>query len=416
MKIFFLKRVSSPLSNEHGVAALMSIILAIIILGSIAFNYVAETRQKQSGSILTYTSTNAMMIAEAGLRYTQKCLQVEDATFGCPAALQGITDWTTITNGDNFNKDFGGAGNFAINFATPTVGTNDSDNIFIISTGTFKGGQRSLSRFISRACILGESAVTSCLGTTTKNNSFIDPPLPNPPVTGVCPPEPPGMVDFPNLSGDCDSNCAGLDPVNNCPNFNINLHITGGFLDPAFTQFCNFKLDGSDNVKTKEANHLTIKVIQDFEIKDNATLRLNDDAVDPTDGTKDTTITVYDDVKLENNGEIRVKGTLTLNVADKVDMKNSSRINNNSGEAANASIWAENDVTMKNSALFIGSVTSDGTIALKNNAEVQGALSASSVSLKNNATVIYNENEDAGSATTGYSQCASTDVGPNWSE
>jgi hypothetical protein len=215
-------KTPSPLGNEQGVAALVTIILAIIILGSVAFNFVAETRQKQAGSILTYTSTNALMIAEAGLRYTQKCLLEVDVTWGCPTILQSNSDWTTITSVDNFNKDFGSGGNFSINF--PVNALNDAGSIFVVSTGTFRGGQRSLSRFVSKSCVLADSAVTSCLGTTTKNNSLIEPPLPDPPVTGVCPEDPPGFVNISTLSGDCDLNCvsATFDEVNNCPDFDPN--------------------------------------------------------------------------------------------------------------------------------------------------------------------------------------------------
>ncbi|MBT3922839.1 MAG: hypothetical protein HOF21_09720 [Nitrospina sp.] len=415
MKSLLLKKNLTHLNNERGIAALVTIILAIIILGSVAFNFVAETRQKQSGSILTYTSTNALMIAEAGLRYTQKCLTVVDVTWGCPTILQDNSDWTTISAANNFGKSFGDDGNFSVSF--PINALNDPGKIFVISTGTYKGGQRSLSRFITRACVLGDNAITSCLGTTTKNNSYIDPPLPDPPVTGVCPDDPPGFVNIPNLTGDCDLSCSGVDTVANCPDFDPGLHLlTGNILDPAFPQFCNFKLSGGDEVKTNEANHLTITVIKDFEIKDNATLKLNFDAVDPFDSTKNTTITVYDDATLKNNGEIRVNGTLSLEVADTFDMKNSSRVNHYSGASANGSAWVDGDVTIKNSSLFIGSVATDGTLSLKNNAEVQGALFGNEVTLKNNATVIFTDNEDAGSNTDGYAQCSSGGSGQIWSE
>jgi hypothetical protein len=411
MKNLFYKRTASPLNNEQGVAALITIIMAIIILGSVAFNFVAETRQKQSGAILTYTSTNSLMIAEAGLRFTQKCLLEVDATWGCPTSLQNVGDWTTITSTENFNKDFGGDGNFAISF--PVHANNDGDNIFVTATGTFRGGQRSFSRFISRICVLGENAITSCLGTTTKNNSLIDPPLPDPPITGECPEDPPGIVGpFPDAPVECDS-C----PSVSCPHFDTGDHLlAGNWLDPSFTRFCDFKIKNGEVVKTHVGDHNNLVVKKDLEIKDNSTIRLNDDAVDPLDATKDTIITVYDDASLLNNGEIKVKGTLTLNVSDKFEMKNSSRINNTQGEAANASVWVENDASIKNSSLLVGALASDGTISLKNNSEVQGALFGYSVELKNNATVIFTDNEDAGSSTTGYSQCTSGDIGPNWSE
>lgn len=427
MKKLFSKIILSPLHNERGVAALVTIILAIIILGSVAFNFIAETRQKQSGSVMTYTSTNALMIAEAGLRYTQKCLTEIDATWGCPTILQSNSDWTTITSTNNFNKDFGGDGNFALSF--PVNALNDAGKIFVISTGTFKGGQRSLSRFITRACVLGENAITSCLGTTTKNNSFIDPPLPDPPVTGECPDDPPGFVTNQTLTGDCVSFCGD---VTLCPHFDINnsAHYNSGtkILNPSITQFCDFKLSGSEEVRTNEADHLSIIVAGDFELKNLSTLKINEDASDPLDGTKKTTITVYGNAKLQDSGEIRVNGALTLEVngtfnagvldtaTGKLDMKNSSRINNNQGASANASAWVNGDVSLKNSSLFVGSISTDGLLSLKNNAEVQGALFGQSVELKNNATVIYTDNEDAGSNTEGYVQCSSGSAGQVWSE
>jgi hypothetical protein len=169
-------------------------------------------------------------------------------------------------------------------------------------------------------------------------------------------------------------------------------------------------------VKTNEADHINILIGNDFKIKNNATLRLNNDAADPLDDTKDTTITIYNNADFQNNGEIRVNGTLTLNVAGEFSMNNSSRINNSQGEAANASAWVEGNATIKNSSLLVGSLSSDGTILLKNNAEVQGALFGDEVSLKNNATVIYTDNEDAGTNTPGYAQCVSGSAAPIWSE
>ena len=486
MRKLLLQRIPLPLNNERGIAALVTIILAIIILGSVAFNFIAETRQKQAGSILTYTSTNSLMIAEAGLRYTQKCLTAVDAAWGCPTVLQNNADWTTITAADDFNKDFGGDGNFAVSF--PVNAGNDAGKIFVISTGTFKGGQRSLSRFIARACVLGDNAITSCLGTTTKNNSFVDPPLPDPPVTGECPDDPPGFVDIPDAPVECDS-C----PSASCPDFDTGSHLlAGNILDPTFTRFCDFNLSGSDEVKTNEDDHSTIVVKKDLEIKDLATLKLNDDGpdtnqftaatndkltvaghtyvvddqvglfttdtlpaglsdsatyfvidivgntfklsltaspgspVDITDtgtGTHtvtssaiDTTINVYGNATLKNSGDIRVKGALTLQVDGTYDMKNASRVNNNEGLSANASAWVEGNVSIKNSSLFIGSVATDGTLTLKNNAEIQGALFGNEVVLKNNATVVFTDNEDAGSNTEGYNQCSSGASGQVWSE
>lgn len=490
MKNLFSKKIPSHINNERGVAALVSIILAIIVIGSVAFNFVAETRQKQAGSILTYTSTNALMIAEAGLRLTQKCLTDEDAAWGCPAILQGNSDWLTITSGDNFSRDFGGDGTFDISFPVSTL--NDSGKIFVTSSGTFREGKRSLSRFITRSCVLGTNAVTSCTATTTKNNSYIDPPLPDPPPTTECPDDPPGIVGEFEDDDDC-TGCNGSSSL--CPDFDTNLHLDGGnWLDAGATKFCDFKMDNSDEVKTHAGNHASIYIHKKLEIKDNATLILNDDA-DPgnvftvptpqnnklnvtgtpyalndvvvltTTGTLPaglsdstqyyvvniasgkfqlsltasgsavnitdagtpthtvtkvavgTTILVFQDAKLQNNGEIQVKGgTLTLNINGKFEMKNSSKVNNIQGEAADASAWVEKDVQIKNSSLFVGSITSDQKIELKNNAEVQGSLFGNEVKLKNNASVIYTDNEDAGGNTDGYAECAAGGEGQVWSE
>jgi hypothetical protein len=396
------------LANERGVAALMGIIFALIIIGTVAFNFVIESRQKQSGSSMTYTSTNALMIAEAGLRYTQKCLLAVDVAWGCPTAIHDNNDWTTITSANNFNNTFAGDGNFAVSF--PVNASNDSDNIFVVSTGTFRGAQRSLSRFISRVCVLGTDAITSCVATTTNNNSSVDPPLPDPPVTGVCPTDPPGIVaPLPTLP----SACGGC-PNASCPNFTAS-HLDGSNYLTQFT-FCDMIVNNLV-VKTKDADTSDnlIVVAGNLEFANSTTVSLSDNAVDPNNAD-DTVFNVYGDVTLKNLAELNVKGAVTINTGLTFNMENSSKLNNLQGDAADASIWVEGDATVKNSALLIGSLSSDGTILLENNAEIDGALFGSTVTLKNNATLVYSNNQNAGSNTSGYSQCVSGTVAPNWSE
>lgn len=395
-------------ANERGVAALMGIIFALIIIGTVAFNFVIESRQKQSGSSMTYTSTNALMIAEAGLRYTQKCLLAVDVAWGCPTAIHDNNTWTTITSANNFNNTFGGDGIFAVSF--PVNALNDSDNIFVVSTGTFRGAQRSISRFISRVCVLGTDAITSCVATTTNNNSSVDPPLPDPPVTGVCPTDPPGIVPpLPTLPSACVS-C----PTTSCPNFNSASHLDGSKYLTQFT-FCDM-LVGNVDVKTKDADTSDnlIVVAGNLVLSNSITMSLSDVVIDPNN-VDDTVFNVYGNVTLKNLAELNVKGTVTINTGLTFNMENSSKLNNLQGDAANASIWVEGDATVKNSALLIGSLSSDGTILLENNAEIDGALFGSTVTLKNNATLVYSNNQNAGSNTSGYSQCVSGTVAPNWS-
>ena len=50
--------------DEDGVAALMAVIFAVVLSGTIAVNFLVESRQKQAGGALTYTSTNAFLAAE----------------------------------------------------------------------------------------------------------------------------------------------------------------------------------------------------------------------------------------------------------------------------------------------------------------------------------------------------------------
>ncbi len=427
-----LKNITRHLKNERGVAALMGIVFGIIIIGSIAFNFLAESRLKQSGSILTYTSTNAFMIAEAGLRYVEKCLLEVDAAWGCPVKLQNNSDWTTIlaTNvpSDNFNHDFGG-GNFSISFpgsvtpthpANNTAGApNDADNIRVIATGTFRGAERSIQRFISRSCVLSLDGATSCIGTTTNNNSSITP-APSPDSFGVCPVG--GIVaDLPALDVshpcfDCvDSGTA----TTFCPNFSAGSHLTSGFLNTNPSNFCNMTINGDQVVKTSElvTTDNNILVAGNLNIDGNAaaSLQLSNDAVDPN-STEETIITVYGNASLTHGGDIRVNGALTLKVGGTLDMKNSSKINNNQGEEADAIAMVEGNVTLKNSTEFIGAIQSDATISLENNAQMTGSMQGNEIKLRNNATLIFNPDGNPGGNTSGYLECLSSVVPPGWSE
>ena len=546
-----------PLKNESGAAALMGIVMGLIIMGTIAFNFLAESRQKQSGAILTYTSTNAFMIAEAGIRFVEKCLTTTDAT--CATHFpdsQNNADWTTID--DTITDIPFGDGAFTITFATHA--SNDADNIFVVSTGTYKGAQRSIRRFIPRfgQCpfIDVSQPATSCtngsgVGTANLNNSSITPPLPNPAPQVDCPTDGGGNVDLVPALPALPAECVGC-PNAACPNFNAGNHLNGSnFLIPrANNYFCTMNINNATVVKTTVNDGINnddeILVAKVFRVQDTATVKLNDDAativsstftvtpgtdrvnwvgntlangdivvlttkdtlpaglsaetpyavinrtandfqlsatvggsaIDITDSGTDThtvtevtgftvttatnrvnvaghsystddrielltsgtfpaglsggpsyfvinpttndfqlslssggaavpitdtgagvhaiknnqqvtIITSYGDTVIQELGEIRVNGILILKSGDRFVMKNSSKVNNLSGNVANMLALVENDVVIKNSSLFKGAIMSDGQIKIENNGEVNGALFSSDIKLKNNASLSY---------------------------
>ncbi|MBC8285291.1 MAG: hypothetical protein H8E32_15865 [Nitrospinae bacterium] len=398
-----------PLKNERGVAALMGVIMGILIVGTIAFNFLAESRQKQSGAILTYTSTNAFMIAEAGLRHAQKCLLETEAT--CSTDFpdsQTSTTWSTdITTADNYSNDFGG-GSFTVSF--PTHASNGDDVLLVVSTGTYKGAQRSIQRFILNECVLSTEAATSCLGTTTNNNASIDPEPDEESL--VCPSG--GIVD------DLDpapADCTGC-PNAACPDFNAGTHLSSEFLIPrANNYFCDMDISGTTVLRTTETDGTNtddnILVAGDFTVQDTATVRLSSDAADP-DNTDETIITVYGNSEIRELGEIRVNGAFSHLVGGTFTMRNSSKVNSIQGDTGDATMAVEGNITIRNSSLYKGALLSDATITVQNNGEVEGALQGNSVVLPNNATLIFSE--DSGEDTTAIEQCASNDVPPGWSE
>ncbi|MBL4664660.1 MAG: hypothetical protein JKY23_01670, partial [Nitrospinaceae bacterium] len=135
-----------------------------------------------------------------------------------------------------------------------------------------------------------------------------------------------------------------------------------------------------------------------------------------------TIMTVYGNAVVKELGEIRVKGIYVLFVGDQLTMKNSAKINSLEGNVANNIALVENNVVIKNSALFIGAIISDGQIKLANNGEVNGALFSSDIKLKNNATLNYQTSpsgnspgETALEETTAGSVC-SLGLPPGWTE
>jgi hypothetical protein len=414
MNRFLFKHITRPLKNQRGVAALMGVIFGIVIMAAIAFNFLAESRQKQAGAILTYTSTNAFMIAEAGLRYAEKCLQDTEAT--CPSGVNEQLDWTDVDNSDNIAATAFGGGTFAIYFpgstdpANATGSPNDKDNIRVISVGTYKGAERSIQRFVQRPCYLALYGATSCLGTSTKNSSFIDP-EPEEESESVCQ----DLVEDLDYTDeftdtDCDTECDGSDAE--CPDFDYATHTNSGALTQFY--FCKMKID-DDIVTTSEADDTDDKIFiaRDFEIKGTGELRLSNDALDPAD-TDETVITVYKNAKLKDAGEIQVKGALTLNVQGKMDMKDDALLNDTQRVKADVITLVRGNFKIEDDAKYYGAISSDGTIEVKNNGYIEGAIQAQEVKFKNNAKLIFDDT--AGENTEGYEECGSSDVSSAWAE
>ncbi|KMP10515.1 hypothetical protein UR09_05995 [Candidatus Nitromaritima sp. SCGC AAA799-A02] len=170
----FYKWFRSFPRDEDGVAALMAVILAVIIIGTIITNFLVESQQKQAGGALSYSSANAFLMSEAGLRFAEKCL-LEGGTSeaGCPCTswTGGCDDWTTAPA--NFPSDisFGDSrGSFEIQ-VTPI----DSSQITVTSIGKFAGALRAFTKIVAKTCQLQESAITACTSIEFKNNSSVDP-------------------------------------------------------------------------------------------------------------------------------------------------------------------------------------------------------------------------------------------------
>ena len=413
----------TPLKNERGVAALMGVVFGIIIVGTIAFNFLIESRQKQTGSALTYTSTNAFLIAEAGMRYAQKCLIATDATCTTPFPnSQNNADWTVTVPGTINATNFGD-GSFTVTF--PTNAGNDPDNIFAVSTGTYKGAQRTIRRFISRACSLGQNASTSCLGTISTNNSVISPPTST---ATTCPAGGPvGAFSNPPRPSACGaSTCNGSN--GNCPNFNAGAHLTGGFLNRSV--FCNMDINGTTIAQTSETeagmndpqteSDDSIIVAGNLTVQDQASLRLTNDSGTPTDNTL---LTVFGNTILREGGSIRVNGTLTVqsgtDSGNTFVMRDVSQLNVSQGNVGNALVMTQGSVNIRNTSRLIGGLMSNGTVTLSNNGTVTGSIQANNVTLRNNAQLTFTPIPPGtlpGGNTPGITQCTSGATGPGWSE
>ncbi|MFT4580058.1 MAG: hypothetical protein ACI9UO_002910 [Nitrospinales bacterium] len=420
-KLFINKTIrlfTLPLKNSRGMAALISVVMSLVIIAALAFNFLAESRQKQTGAILTYTSINASLISEAGLRFIEKCMVDVEASWQCPTALQNEKDWAENINQSNniLGKSFAG-GTFSIYFpgtsepANLTGSPNDADNLRVISVGTYKGATRSLTRFINRKCVGVQYAVTSC------NNLQLQGDIINPvsPEDGdgdpnnVCTLDPPGLVSIPAYTEnftdyDCDTGCNGSD--SECPNFDKNngSHYETSTKLLKYFKFCEMTIDDIEvrtSVNTTADNNIYVAKI--LEIKgNNGLLNLSYDSLSPYE-YDDTSITVYKEFIMKDKAKVQVQGTLNIRVVEEFKMEEDSEVNASQGDPHDVILLAENKVELNDDAKFYGAILADGNIDVEDDAYVNGWIKSNKrVNLKKDAVIDHYPS--AGSSNEG-SQC-----------
>lgn len=359
---------SNRLANERGIAALTVVLLGVVLVGIIALSFLARTETKQYGSALTSTGNNAFMTAEAGLRYTEKCLLNNDPN--CPVVTAN-TDWTNLTTG--FTKTFGsGNGQFAITFAPI-----DASTVVVTSVGTFRGSSREVSKTIAQlgACKFTDNVITACQNVNIHPQATVNGSV----ETGFCPA--PALVDpltFPGNPG-------------GCPNIDYPAFVNGVPPLAAPYQYCSWTHALGGLTLNGPA---TVWVAGNFDMSGNSTLTINGDV----------TINVGGTVTLQNNAEIVVNGTLTLHSTGAFLMQNQSMINNTGGDPADVIVLAEGTADLNDDAVFNGGIISNDKITMDQDAVFTGAVIGNMVQIKRRPTVSHDAS--AGSNATGYPECS----------
>ncbi len=379
MKKFPDVNAAAHLRNEKGQGAMVAVIIAAVALAAISLSFFAVTQQKQSGAVLTYSSANALMVAEAGLRYTEKCLIDNDASCLCnTSAPNDCTNFLALLAFPS--TDFGDTrGSFSVAFTYI-----DADNVRATSTGKFAEAVRVISKVISKevTCLLEENAATACTSISFVNNSSTN----GTTATGECPTTPlvEALVFSPDPTG-----CPNVD----YPDFSAASHLDGSNNLTRFS-FCNMNITGTQTVKSSNGN--TVWIAKDLTMENSSTWS--------SSGT--VTINVKGNASFKNLTDVQVSGPLTLHVDGTLTLENSARINVTTGDAANMIGLVMGAVSFKNSSDFVGGLISNSSVTMSNNAELQGSIIANSVSLKNNSYI--NFQSTAGGSTEGYESCTTT--------
>ena len=368
----------SFIKNEDGVAALMAVIFAVIIIGSIATNFLAESRQKQAGGALTYTSTNAFLAAEAGLRFAEKCLLEGGTTeTGCPCTswTGGCDDWVTAPA--NFPSDipFGNSrGSFEIQ-----VTAVDSTEIKVTSIGKFGGALRSFSKTVAITCALSTNAITSCQPITNVNNSSVEPATATT-EGGACDvPALPALPTFPD------------DPATDCPggtgNY-FNLTAGGNTYTSTNVQICNWTQSSGITTFGSDGGTTTVWVNGDITLSSTADVQILGTVKFYVTGN----VSITGQAEFLIGNTTPVDGTMTMQNNGSFNMANNSKVNRVRDDAADVLVLIGGQGTFENNILFTGGIYGDQLdFNLQNNAEFKGSIVANSVDLSNNATLSFDE-------------------------
>lgn len=380
-------------------AALVMVILAIVIVGTIGLGFIAQTEQKQSGAALTFASTNAMFLAESGLRYAEECLLLGDANCPCASWTGGCSGWAA-PNPQSFSPvEFGDSGG---TFEVQFTDTGNASTLKVTSLGKYAGAIRSMSKIIAKACPFTENAITSCTPITNVNNASIEPPTATTSDGNCDIPAVPALPTFPG------------DPTN-CPSSPSDYtNYTGANLGSGDHKICSWSVSGNGSY-TVGANGqtTTIYVAKNFSIANNATITFLGDVTVYVTGT-----TLTSDNAVVNLGSAANDASMTLQSQGAFTMKNNSKMNpgpvpvidNDPGDPAWLFVMVGGAATVDdagdtaNNVTFHGGLYGDNlSISMNNNTSFVGSIVAKSVSLSNNATLTYDAG--AGVEAGGYGTC-----------
>ncbi|MZH02265.1 MAG: hypothetical protein F3745_02355 [Nitrospinae bacterium] len=381
----FIDWLYSFSNNEKGVAALLGVILSVVVIGTIAVNFLAENLQKQAGGAITYTSTNAFLAAEAGLRFAEKCLLEGGTTeAGCPCTswTGGCDDWVTAPT--NFPSDIP-FGDSRGSFEIQVTGVSSTE-IKVTSIGKFAGALRSFSKIVAISCPLSTNAITSCTPISTTNNSNVDPPT-APTEDGVCDiPEVPALPTFPD------------DPATDCPGGTgdyFNLTSGGSTYSDTNVQICDWTQSSGTTTFGSDGGDTTVWVYGDVDLSSNTDVQIL--------GT--VKFYIRGNVSIANQTEFLIgnttpiDGLMTLQTAGDFNMENNSKVNRIRDFASDVLVLIGGQGVFKNNILFTGGIYGDQLdFDLENNAEFKGSVVANSVELSNNATLTFDDTAGLDSA------------------
>lgn len=380
MRNFIVRLYKNRLNSQKGVAALMAVIIAMVVIASIGLNFVAETQQEQAGSTVTYTSTNAFLISQAGLRYAEKCLKQNLS--GCPCYNTcSHTNWPTanILNKVFSSIAFGdtrGSFTFIVTSAT-------TSKAYVTATGTFAGATRELSKNITPSCAMSEQAATSCTGIMQSGNASISP------STSV-------------LTGSCSNTAVSLDTFPSgavgCPNASYPA-FSGGVVSSPY-QYCSWtQTSGTTTVN----GNVTIYVQNGLTLSNSAVIAIN--------GNVTIDVNSGGNVLLQNQSSISItSGSLTIKTAGTFTLQNNATINypigGSAGSAGAVMVMVQGaTATLSGNAQFSGGIYApSATLSIGNNSTLTGAVVANSGTMTSNASVTFDTT--AGNSTNGYSSCS----------